>query len=374
MGGESECAALCEEPARVDVLTFESRELENVFPSSEAMRWALLLRHLRQGGAEYAALSADFEWLLWSHGLEGAALRSEVEAFAFAGFGLRGEQAEVMGPMPSFMDGAALDRVQVKGDCSRLPVMNRLLMSVQDGGPNVFPVLWCVDWVANNEMFFFESGEGKSMPLLVRWLGRVYPTLPLRLALARSGAASMDVYAEVGKCLRIRDREWPLDECGRVALPAVRASRKVSLDQVLQGAGGWRSEAVVVVAERTPEVQEHAVLMADTLSVLTAERSSVREKVAGKFLGVELREWNPLAYWGWVLLLQGMLILVFPRCSRSVQAWGERVVWLSVPVLALALLWQMVWLPLFGLAAGVAFASVMGRRLRVREARNSVRK
>lgn len=367
-------AAVCEAPGRVDVLTFESRELEDVFPASEAMRWALLLRHLRQGGAGYAAVSSPFDWVGMPGDLEQATLRSEVEAFAFAGFGLRGELAAGAVPAPVGLESSALDGAQVKGDCTRLPAMNRLLPTMLCRADFLFPVPWGVDWVANDERFFTESGRERSMPLLVRWNGRVYPTLPLRLALARSGAVPADVHAEVGKCLRIGGAEWLLDDCGRIPLPKKPDSRHVSLNDVLKvmDGSGAQGAGVVVVEERTLETRGHAALLADTLSALTAERPIVRERAEGKFLGVELREWNPLAYWGWVLLLQGVLILVLPRCRRSVQVWCERVVWVSVPVLALVLLWQMVWLPFFGLAAGVAFASVMGRCLRPREARNPV--
>lgn len=370
---EMGCAAVCEEPGRVDVLMFESRELEDVFPASEAMRWALLLRHLRQGGAGYAAVSSPFDWMGIPGDLERATLRSEVEAFAFAGFGLRGELAAGAVPAPAGMESSALDGAQVKGDCIRLPAINRLLPTMLCRADFLFSVPWGVDWVANDERFFAESGQGWSMPLLVRWNGRVYPTLPLRLALARCGAAPVDVCAEVGKRLRIGGAEWPLDECGRIPLPKKPDSRHVSLNDVLQATDGSGAQGagVVVVEEKTLETRGHAVLLADTLSALTAGRSIVRERAEGKFLSVELREWNPLAYWGWVLLLQCVLILVLPRCRRLVQAWSERVVWMSVPVLALALLWQMVWLPFFGLVAGVAFASVMGRCLRPREARNS---
>ena len=361
-------------PGRVDVLLFDSRELEDVFPASEAMRWALLLRHLRQGGAGYAAVSSPFDWIGVPGDLEGATLRSEVEAFAFAGFGLRGESAASAAPVPEGMEASALDAGQVKGDCSRLPSMNRLLPTMLCRADFLLPVPWGVDWVANDDRFFSRSGQAGSMPLLVRWNGRVYPSLPLRLALVRYGAGAKDVCAEVGKCLRIRDMQWPLDEAGRIPLPGQTGSRPVSLNEVLkvQDAVGGRVAGVVVVEERSLETRDHAVLMADTLSALTAVRAPGGVKPVEQASGVELREWNPFAYWGWLLLLQGVLILVLPRCRRIVQRWGERAVWLSVPVLAGALLWQMVWLPFFGLAAGVAFASVMGRWLRPREARSTV--
>lgn len=371
---ELEGSAVWEVPGRVDVLTFESRELEDVFPASEAMRWALLLRRLRQGGAGYAAVSSPFDWVSMPGDLERATLRSEVEAFAFAGFGLRGELAAGAVPVPGGMESFAFDAAQVKGDCSRLPSINRLLPTMLCRGDFLFPVPWGVDWVANDERFFEESGKGWSMPLLVRWNGCVYPTLPLRLVLARSGTAPADVQVEVGKRLRVGGSEWPLDGCGRIPLPKKTDGRQVSLNDVLKEPGdheGGRA-GVVVVEERTLETRSHAALMADTLSALMAERSPVPERMEEKAAGVELREWNPVFYWGWVLLLQGVLILALPSCRRSVQVWGERVIWLSVPLLVFALLWQMVWMPFFGLAIGVAFASVMGRWLRPREARNKV--
>lgn len=193
--------------------------------------------------------------------------------------GVRGYNAAQAHDTPVEMREGAFPTERVEGDTSQLPMANCErsfeLPGEEEGVYVVVP-----DFVEDELLTKWEAEQRNlSVPLLVKWNDRVWPTLALRLAMEQMGLSVQDVLARPGKSIRLGKRVLPLDEHGRTPLGSARA-RSLSLNELLspdrKEEGRERGErSAIVLRPQLHSGEERARALAGTVSLLLAEERVV---------------------------------------------------------------------------------------------------
>ncbi len=258
-------------------------------------------------------------------------------------------------PIPKDILPLALPHTNIEGDISHLPIANTCTAFGALPGEEQNPFHPVPDYV-RDELFSHEQAQerGLSLPLLVRWNDRVFPTLPLQLAMDALGLSQDDIRVRPGKGLQIGRRMLPLDTMGRTPLGSAHAEilpLSAALSTPKDVASATPAESVLprcAIITRpsaaTMAVEKRGPRLAATLSLLLARErisySAEERPIEAKVLRV-----NPLQYTsvGLSALSLGCLamLLLLPRLPGELP-WLLRSTLLLAGItgiLFLAVLW-----------------------------------
>lgn len=339
----------------------------------QPLDFAVLLDAVRKGGVSHLGVSSPFGWKSSCEPLVQETLRRQMQAFCSCVLGLRARTASRPEFTPTELAGGALDPARIEGSIAFLPSANASLPHALSNWSGSFAP-WALDWV-EGEALMREGRTGKaSYPLLVRWHGDIYPTLPLRLALLAEGVAPGDVSVEIGSHIAWAEKRLPLDSYGRTTLEDGCRTRRTTLGELMDGRGRQapsraKEGGFLLLCEPVaslPGEEERTEWVAATLSQLacreTARTEWVQHTVAGRPL-YRVHE-SP-----WALLMAGgvglLYLLLAPRWSRAAH-FGADVLLLLLGGIALAKVVDAGgWLPVAPWAAAWAVLWVGGRLLRL---------
>ena len=226
-----------------------------------------------RNGIRRVGVSSPLTWQDEQDEMARVMLSSTLESLQGVTVGLRGYNAAQAQETPKELMGSVFAAEQVEGYISRLPSANHArVFQLPIGMEKSFVVV--PDYVEDELLTEGEAQQRHlSVPLLVKWNDRVWPTLPLRVAMEQLGLKEGDVLVKPGKAIRLGKRTLPLDVSGRTPLGAARA-RALDLKDLLgtEGVGQNKmAECALIVRPQLHSGEERAQKMAHTLSLLLAE-------------------------------------------------------------------------------------------------------
>lgn len=276
---------ICPTVAMIDL---RPEQLKDSVASVEwgAQDFAALLKKVSESGVRHLAVSAPF---IWEGGTQSAgqlllcATLQNKNLFERVVLGMRGRTTAQADLTPIQFRSYVIPVSQVKGDTTQIPAANRQVENDLDTADGTTELTWAPDWIENEDLTQVPAALGdRSFPLFVRWNGEILPTLPLRLALEACKCTPDEVYAELGKEIRIGKLVLPLDVHGRVTLNNV-AVQEMQLEDIIDGKqkidrmSAPFDAAVLMQPLTKQEPAARLKLMAQTLSQLCAQE--VRQTV-----------------------------------------------------------------------------------------------
>lgn len=174
-------------------------------------------------GVRCLALSSPLLWQDEQGEMTRHMLERSLAEFRHVGIGLAGRSAPQSQETPPLLTAALIPLANISGDASGLPSANSplpySLPPLAEGTMHAAP-----DYLEDEALLQdTATTRALSLPLLLRWNTAIYPSLPLRLALAELGLTPADVHVRLGKSIRIGSLVLPLDAHGRTPLGAARA-------------------------------------------------------------------------------------------------------------------------------------------------------
>lgn len=277
----------------IAVLLLEDGQVAAHFHKSpiQALDLAVLLDAARKAGFSHLGVSSPLMWEAPCNPLVEETLRRKLRAFPTAVLGMRGRTASRPEFTPAELAGSALDPSRIEGSIALLPSANAALPRSL-AGTGFSP--WAIDWVEHESLMDAQNRGDASYPLLVRWHGDIYPTLPLRLLMLAEGMGPGDLSVHVGSHIAWKKTVLPLDSYGRTTLGGVEKVRALSLEDVMEAprSGKANEEARYLVLGEPVKTQkgdaERAAWLAETLSCLACRIS-------------ERTEWQEITVKGFVL-------------------------------------------------------------------------
>lgn len=354
----------------------------------QPLDFAVLLNAARKAGFTCLGISSPLGWKGPCDPLVQETLKRTLQAFPACVLGMRGRMASRPEFTPAELAGRALDAARIEGSIAFLPSANASLPnSLAEWGGNAFAP-WAIDWVEGDRLMAEGRDGGASYPLLVRWHGDIYPTLPLQLMMLAEGIQPGEISVEVGSHIAWRNSRLPLDSYGRTTLTEGCKVRTVTLTELMEGsreaadskgnaasrasAGGDEARYLLLCEPVVSQPGEagRAEWMAATLSQLacrTTERTEwTMRPVAGRGLYRVQEGHTALA----LALGVGLLfLLVAPGRSRTLH-WVAEV---AVLLLGLGALGSLIdgghWVPVAPWLAALLVLFAGGRVLRFRQVR-----
>lgn len=180
---------------------------------------AVIADNLADRGVKALAISSPLVWPKETADITRDILSNVLQRFPAATLGLRGRTAAQADFTPIVLRDYAIPTENISGDPTGLPAANRPLPNGLAETPDGISVDWAPDWLEDEPLTQHPSAvDDLSFPLVMRWNGETMPTLPLRVALRRLGLKPADIRLELGKSIRIGEREIPIDANGRIRL------------------------------------------------------------------------------------------------------------------------------------------------------------
>lgn len=180
---------------------------------------AVIADNLADRGVKALAISSPLVWPEETADITRDILSNVLQRFPAATLGLRGRTAAQADFTPIVLRDYAIPTENISGDPTGLPAANRPLPNGLAETPDGISVDWAPDWLEDEPLTQHPSAvDDLSFPLVMRWNGETMPTLPLRVALRRLGLKPADIRLELGKSIRIGEREIPIDANGRIRL------------------------------------------------------------------------------------------------------------------------------------------------------------
>lgn len=180
---------------------------------------AVIADNLADRGVKALAISSPLVWPEETADITRDILSNVLQRFPAATLGLRGRTAAQADFTPIVLRDYAIPTENISGDPTGLPAANRPLPNGLAETPDGISVDWAPDWLEDEPLTQHPSAvDDLSFPLVMRWNGETMPTLPLRVALRRLGLKPSDIRLELGKSIRIGEREIPIDANGRIRL------------------------------------------------------------------------------------------------------------------------------------------------------------
>lgn len=204
----------------VPYIAWQSDPTGAALPKQQELATLLHCLHTKLG-VQSVAVSTPLAWADEDGEMAGHMLRRALAEYTRVGLGIAGRTAAQAQATPELLSAAAIPPAQVSGDTTRLPSANTPL-PYSWPGPAEATLLPAPDYMEDEALLSTDT-RGLSLPLLLRWNGRVLAALPLQLALAELHLTTADVHVRLGKTLRIGKRSLPLDAHGRTPLGAARA-------------------------------------------------------------------------------------------------------------------------------------------------------
>ena len=180
---------------------------------------AVIADNLADRGVKALAISSPLVWPEETADITRDILSNVLQRFPAATLGLRGRTAAQADFTPIVLRDYAIPTENISGDPTGLSAANRPLPNGLAETPDGISVDWAPDWLEDEPLTQHPSAvDDLSFPLVMRWNGETMPTLPLRVALRRLGLKPADIRLELGKSIRIGEREIPIDANGRIRL------------------------------------------------------------------------------------------------------------------------------------------------------------
>ena len=292
-------------------------------------------------GVTDVAVSSPLVWEDAQSEMSMMMMERALRRFSRVGLGMPGRNAAQAAETPALLMGAVVPAAHIQGDTSGLPAANTPLQYTLPA-PEDAALLMAPDFVEDEALLTGASGtRGMSMPLLLRWNGKIMAALPLRMALAEMKLTPADVYVRLGKSLRVGDKVFPLDAHGRIPLGAARAL-PLPVGDVLSAymrlPGKGRLCAVLCRPFAPQSIEPRASCMAATLSALLSDAGE-QLIPSQRAAGGHVYEQNCLqrSLWGRCVLLLALLGLLVgvPRLSRRLRCS----VLCALPLLVLLSAW-----------------------------------
>ncbi|MBQ7022556.1 MAG: hypothetical protein IJN29_03180 [Akkermansia sp.] len=184
---------------------------------------AVLLNKLTAQGVRHLAVSAPFTWQN-PPAIARQMVAMRLGAFSSVAVGLRGRTAAEADFTPTVLRSWAIPSDHIEGDTSGLPAANRAVENDLYQTPEAANLGWAPDRL-EEERLTQNPGHptDRTFPLLARWNGEIFPTLPLRLAMQIKGLTPADLRVRIGRDIRLGNITLPLDERGRTRLTRAEA-------------------------------------------------------------------------------------------------------------------------------------------------------
>ncbi len=282
---------------------------------------AVYIKHLRDKGLKALALSSPLQWDLKSDDMGLQSLEMIIKQMPFYTLGLRAQTAAMADFTPEEIAHSVISLDHVKGDISALPSANKCMPHALN---NEQALNWAVDSIVGERIMENPSlGSNKCYPLLVRWNGEIYPTLPLKLAIDILGISNKDIFVELGKTLQLGNRSLPIDDFGRSTLPEV-SHREILLEDFVDGKVDENLAGQIMLIEHQPDGtrsnQARLGSLADTLSLLLATQrvEAIAEQQLEQVLVLRSASWqkHKMLYITFFTLLV-FWVLMMPLLSRG---------------------------------------------------------
>lgn len=283
---------------------------------------AVYLKHLREKKLQAFALSSPLQWELPADDMGLQSLVLSLKRQHHYVLGIRAQTAAMADFTPDALASTVIPLDHVKGDISALPSANRCMPNaLQDCSDGLN---WAVDSIVGERHMENPSmGSKMSYPLLVRWNGEIYPTLPLKLAMDVLGIKVNDIRVILGQHLLLGERQLALDDAGRSPLEGV-SHREIPLEQFVDGGEDAQLEGKVMIIEHQPagsrSNQSRLGNLADTLSLLLAIQESETVETQELELGLVLKSASWSAHKTLYIIIFSLLflwVLIMPLFNRS---------------------------------------------------------
>ena len=240
-----------------------------------AQNLAVYLKWLAQGGVEHIALSLPLTWEKEVVNAEQSLLTDTCRSdnlFKNAVLGLSCYSAKLASKTPGQLRFCEIPANQISGSTALLPSANRAKKNYLESWPEAVSLNWAPDLL---KLSSFKDAS-QSYPLLVRWNGEVYPTLPLRLAMEMKKLKPSDIKVVLGKHIQIGDLVLPLDSRGCVPLNQA-STVELKWDSFGPGAESKPAQGCEAVVMLQPEDDKDAFdrlnKLASTVSMLCAKQT-----------------------------------------------------------------------------------------------------
>lgn len=313
-----------------------------------AQNLAVYLKWLAQGGVEHVALSLPLTWEKEVVNAEQSLLTDTCRSdnlFKNAVLGLSCYSAKMASKTPGQLRFCEIPANQISGSTALLPSANRAKKNYLESWPDAVSLNWAPDLL---KMSSFKDAT-QSYPLLVRWNGEVYPTLPLRLAMEMKKLKPTDIKVVLGKHIRIGDLVLPLDSRGCVPLSQA-STVELKWDSFGPGAESKPAQGCEAVVMLQPEddkdASERLNKLAATVSMLCAKQTHEVIMQNGEPVQVVVPAASYLCYAplidSLVLRIIAVLVLMFiaVRFIPSMSKWVSRSIMLIWLLVLLKLAWD----------------------------------
>ena len=242
--------------------------------TENAQTFSVFLKWLSQGGIKNIAVSSPLNWDKEVVNAEQSLLTDSCRndnLFSCAVLGLTSYTAKKTGKTPGQLRFCEIPSSQISGSTALLPSANRAVKTYLESWPEAVSLNWAPDL----QKLPSSNTAEQSYPLLVRWNGEVYPTLPLRLAMEMKKCKPTDLKIVLGKRLQLGDLVLPLDVRG--CIPIKEASTVVlqanDFGPGMQNSAAKSCEAVVLLQSADEkEGAARAEKLAATISMLCAKQ------------------------------------------------------------------------------------------------------
>lgn len=242
--------------------------------TENAQTFSVFLKWLSQGGVKNIAISSPLTWDKEVINAEQSLLTDSCRndnLFTCAVLGLPSYTAKKTAKTPGQLRFCEIPSAQISGSIALLPSANRARKTYLESWPEALSLNWAPDL----QKLPSSNTAEQSYPLLVRWNGEVYPTLPLRLAMEMKKCKPGDVKVVLGKHIQMGDLVLPLDVRG---CTPIKDAATLDLNAEAFGPGTQNAEAlscaavVLLQAENEKESAIRAEKLAATLSMLCAKQ------------------------------------------------------------------------------------------------------
>lgn len=282
---------------------------------------AVYLMQLQKNHLKALALSSPLPWDLPADDMGLQSLMMGLSKQQHYALGLRAQTAAMADFTPDVLSDSLIPLERVKGDITALPSANKVMPNALQDANNL---RWAVDCIIGERQMENPSlGSKKSYPLLVRWNGEIYPTLPLVLAMDVLGLSSKDLFITLGERIELGERSIALDDAGRCPLPAV-SHRELRLEDFVDGMEDAHLSGQVMIIDHQPEGARsnsgRLSSLADTLSLLLATQESEfiteqQQEQAFVLRSMSLRKHGQV--YGILAVLLALCLLLMPLFSRT---------------------------------------------------------
>lgn len=360
----------------VAVALLDEGEVSSHFYKSpiQPLDLAVLLDAARKSGFSHLGISSPLMWEKPCNSLVEETLRRKLQAFSAVVLGMRGRMASRPEFTPAELAGSALNPSSIEGSIALLPSANAALPCSLLGdlfGP------WAIDWVEHESLMDAQGRGDASYPLLVRWHGDIYPTLPLRLLMLAEGIQPEDISVKVGSHIAWKKTVLPLDSYGRTTLSGAEKVRVLSLEEVMEAprAAAANDERRYLVLGEPVASQKgdaaRAAWLAETLSCLACRvsgRTEWREKIVEGFVLRRTDESTAALILSLAVAL--LFLLIAPRCSQGGHFAAEMAVLAFCGLFLGLLMTRGAWVPVDPWFAALGVVLVSARLLRLCRVRN----